>query len=102
MKIERITWQSGNDFYADMVCQLCGHHQELKTGYNDQYYHSKVIPAMECEKCGMSTNKWYKERDSMTDLALKQSGVKSPEEQMMGSFKVHPPINDLDDRPLSS
>jgi hypothetical protein len=52
MKIQRITFQMGNDFAAIMECEHCGAAQELKTGYNDNYYHSRVIPAMTCRACG--------------------------------------------------
>lgn len=52
MKIKEITFQMGNDFSAIMVCEHCGHTGELTRGYNDGYYHSRVIPAMTCKACG--------------------------------------------------
>lgn len=52
MKIKNVTWQMRNDFYAIMECEHCGNTQELKSGYDDDFYHQKVIPAMKCKKCG--------------------------------------------------
>lgn len=45
-----------NDFRAIMKCEHCNHNQNLSTGYDDEYYHNKVIPAMKCSSCGMSSN----------------------------------------------
>lgn len=56
MKIKTITDQHRNDFSAIMECEHCGHEQKLRTGYDDEYYHRKVIPAMKCEKCGLDRN----------------------------------------------
>lgn len=52
MKILEITWEHGNDFCADMVCEHCGHIGKLTSGYRDGYYFAHVIPAMRCEGCG--------------------------------------------------
>lgn len=52
MKIKKITWEHRNDFYAIMECEHCGNEEELKSGYHDNNYHTNVIPAMKCEKCG--------------------------------------------------
>lgn len=52
MKIKQIISQFRNDFTAEMECEHCGHLQKLESGYNDHFYHSRVIPAMHCEKCG--------------------------------------------------
>ena len=52
MKIQRMTSISRNDFTAIMECEFCGGTQELKTGYDDGYYHERVIPAMTCHACG--------------------------------------------------
>ena len=54
MKIKRVTFQMRNDFAADMECEGCGNVQPLSSGYDDQFYHSQVIPAMRCKKCGKS------------------------------------------------
>lgn len=52
MKIKEITFEMGNDFYAIMECEHCGHEQKNEAGYNDGFYHTRVIPAMDCKKCG--------------------------------------------------
>jgi hypothetical protein len=51
MRILEITHQHRNDFEAVMLCEHCGHKQKLGSGYHDQHYHTKVIPAMTCEQC---------------------------------------------------
>jgi transcription elongation factor Elf1 len=55
MKIVKITDQHRRDFSADMKCEFCNHETKLTSGYDDQYYHSQVIPNMVCKKCGEST-----------------------------------------------
>lgn len=52
MKIKKYTYQSGNDFCAEMICEHCGHTVELKSGYHDAFYHEHVIPSMICKECG--------------------------------------------------
>lgn len=51
MRIKQITWQHRNDFDALMECEHCESTQELKSGYNDVYYHQKVIPSITCTSC---------------------------------------------------
>lgn len=52
MKIQKITFEHRNDFYAILECEHCQATQELKTGYNDGYYHNHVLPAIKCKACG--------------------------------------------------
>lgn len=52
MKIKEITWQHRFDFSAIMECEHCLKTQENKCGYNDSFYHDRVIPAMKCQHCG--------------------------------------------------
>jgi len=52
MKIDKITFEMGRDFYAVMRCEHCDSTQENKAGYHDAYYHNEVIPSMVCETCG--------------------------------------------------
>lgn len=52
MRIIKVTWQHRYDFVADMECEHCGYRGELTTGYEDNFFHDKVIPAMLCSKCG--------------------------------------------------
>lgn len=52
MKIVKILSRYGNDFSAEMECEHCGRTAKLTSGYNDVYYHTRVIPAMRCKGCG--------------------------------------------------
>lgn len=52
MKIAHIISEYGNDFIALLECEHCGHTEKLTCGYHDNYYHTQVIPAMKCQKCG--------------------------------------------------
>jgi hypothetical protein len=56
MQILNIINQIRRDFTARLVCQSCKHEQILNSGYDDDYFHQKVIPDIKCEKCGESTN----------------------------------------------
>lgn len=55
MRIKEITFESRNDFHAIMVCEHCGHTQNLTSGYHDNYYHTQVIPSMHCKGCGRNS-----------------------------------------------
>lgn len=70
MRIKKYTFVMGNDFAAIMVCEHCGGTQKLTSGYHDNYYHTKVIPAMTCRKCG-------KNRDGITPTTRNDSGLVS-------------------------
>ena len=52
MRIKEILSQHRRDFTAILVCEHCGYEEKLDTGYDDDYYHSTVIPSMVCKKCG--------------------------------------------------
>lgn len=56
MRIHEITFTHRNDFDAIMVCEHCGHTQENKAGYDDHYYHTRVIPDMKCRACDKKRN----------------------------------------------
>lgn len=62
MKIKEITSEMRNDFSAIMECEHCKSTQTLNSGYHDNFYHTKVVPALVCKTCG-------KNRDG--DLATK-------------------------------
>ena len=51
MKIKTILNQHRNDFTALMECEHCKRTEKLTTGYHDDYYHNRVIPAMYCSFC---------------------------------------------------
>ncbi len=55
MKIKHIRTQHRRDFTAVYECQHCGHEQRGE-GYDDDYFHQKVIPAMKCDRCGKAGN----------------------------------------------
>lgn len=56
MKITKITNQYRRDFDADIKCEFCGNQEKLKGGYDDNYYHTQVLPDRKCDKCKQSTN----------------------------------------------
>lgn len=55
MELLRKTNQSRRDFDGILKCQFCGHEEVLKGGYDDEYYHNKVIPSFVCKECNKST-----------------------------------------------
>ena len=55
MKIKEILWQHRNDFTAVIECEHCGSCQSLNNGYNDNFYHTKVLPSIPCKKCTKAT-----------------------------------------------
>ena len=52
MKIQKATDSYRNDFTAILECEHCCSVQKLSSGYNDVRYHTKVLPAITCVKCG--------------------------------------------------
>lgn len=60
MKIKSITSQHRRDFTAVMECEHCGGEEINRNGYDDSFYHQKVIPAMECKACGESAAEDYR------------------------------------------
>lgn len=56
MKINKILNQYRRDFTAEIECESCGNKETLRTGYDDRFYHDKVMPAIICKKCGKSRN----------------------------------------------
>ena len=61
MKIKRILSQHRRDFNAIFVCEHCDKEIE-RTGYDDTYFHTKVIPDMDCPECNKKADKNYKPR----------------------------------------
>lgn len=60
MKIQKINSQSRRDFWADMVCEHCGHVEENVSGYDDDYFHRNVIPDMRCKQCDKKASDDYR------------------------------------------
>jgi adenylylsulfate kinase-like enzyme len=59
MRIKEILSQSRRDFRALYECEHCGK-LEGGTGYDDEYFHRKVIPEMECKGCGKKADENYR------------------------------------------
>jgi hypothetical protein len=70
MNIKKITFESGNDFSAVMECEHCKATQKLTSGYDDNFYHTRVIPAMTCKSCG-------KDRSGLVPKTKNDSGLLS-------------------------
>ena len=60
MKIKKILSQHRRDFSATMECEHCGHEELNKYGYDDSFYHSKVIPEMVCGNCNKKSSYDYR------------------------------------------
>jgi hypothetical protein len=58
MYIKEIISQSRRDFEAQYECEHCGHSYK-SSGYDDQYFHEKVIPGMECRSCKKTASNEY-------------------------------------------
>lgn len=54
MKIKEIISQHRRDFTAIIKCEGCNHEEKLSSGYDDSFYHNKVIPNIKCKNCGKS------------------------------------------------
>jgi len=59
MKIKQITSQNRRDFRAIYVCDHCGK-EENGSGYDDSYFHNKVIPKKICTHCGKTADENYR------------------------------------------
>lgn len=68
MKIKTILSQSRRDFRATIYCEFCNKETTLNDGYDDNYYHTKVIPAMKCKHCNKST---VSENGTIDEVATK-------------------------------
>lgn len=42
-----------------MECEHCGN-EEKRTGYDDDYFHRRVIPRMKCGACGKTAPEDYR------------------------------------------
>lgn len=83
MKIKEYTSRHRNDFSAIMECEGCGNTHKLTTGYDDDYYHTRVIPRMKCEKCGKSSEEMPVERSEKSiDLLLLEIERAASEDHM--------------------
>ena len=60
MKIQKINSQIRRDFWADMVCEHCGHVEKNISCYDDDFFHRNVIPNMACNQCGKKAGDDYR------------------------------------------
>lgn len=51
--VETCNWLR-RDFTATLECESCGHRQ-IKSCYDDHFFHENVIPSTACENCGKSS-----------------------------------------------
>lgn len=58
MRIKTIISQHRRDFRATYVCEHCNAETE-SGGYDDEFFHTKVIPKMECTACGKTAAEDY-------------------------------------------
>lgn len=59
MRIVEITSQIRRDFRAIFECEHCGKTESGK-GYDDDFFHRKVIPEMVCKECGKKADENYR------------------------------------------
>lgn len=52
MKIKEILSHCRREFTAMIECEHCGEVAKLTSGYYDDHYHFRVMPAMPCITCG--------------------------------------------------
>lgn len=59
MEIKKIISQFRRDFTAIYKCEHCGHEEE-DSGYDDTYFHEKVVPHRKCPDCGKIADSNYR------------------------------------------
>lgn len=52
MYLKEKTWQSRRDFHGLFECESCQQETERRNCYDDEYFHSVVIPNWDCPTCG--------------------------------------------------
>lgn len=52
MKVISVKPTCGRDLYGEMKCEHCETSAELRGGYDDSFWWSKVLPAFHCKTCG--------------------------------------------------
>ncbi len=58
MRILKMISRNRRDFRAIFVCDDCGHQVE-KAGYDDTFFHTKVIPSWLCPECNKKAGDDY-------------------------------------------
>lgn len=59
MRIKEIIRQFRRDFTAIYQCEHCEYELE-DNGYDDERFHTKVIPSMKCPECGKVSPENYR------------------------------------------
>lgn len=59
MKLSKITSQNRRDFNGILTCEHCNTEQKV-SGYDDNHFHSNVIPNIECKSCGKKAPEDYR------------------------------------------
>ncbi len=59
MRIKRFISQHRRDFTAVYECEHCGYEEE-GSGYDDAFFHNKIIPDKVCPKCGKKAGADYR------------------------------------------
>lgn len=52
MFIKEIKSRYGNDIFGTLACEFCEKECKMSNGYDDDFYHNKVIPSMKYPSCG--------------------------------------------------
>lgn len=60
MRIDKITNQMSEDFWADFKCEHCGHIEKNLRGYNDIFFHENIIPEIKCKQCEKTGSDYYR------------------------------------------
>lgn len=51
MRIKQLDACYGRDLYGKLECEHCGNIEKLSGGYDDNYWHTKVLPSFNCASC---------------------------------------------------
>jgi hypothetical protein len=73
VKIKAYTFQLRRDFSAVLECEHCGAEQDLHGGYNDEYYHNRVLPSIRCLSCGNTRGSETSVDHAAVDFAQRRS-----------------------------
>lgn len=71
MRINEYTNQHRFDFDAILECEHCSYVQPLKNGYDDAYFHTKVLPRVNCKGCGKDRDGFLKGERAKADRIRK-------------------------------
>ena len=59
MKIKEILNRNRRDFDVDLECEHCGNIHKNVSCYDDNFFHTTVIPNISCDKCGKKASDNY-------------------------------------------